>query len=259
MRSLASLVVALGVVGLGGSGAIEARALAPGASLAVCELPARTGSQARFALAVLRGEPAPVRGLASRLPQYPDVPAASQRQRVAAERLLAAARRATRTWRNPRAAIAAGFAAERPRRRTGDRTIGIFHAEHRRYSADRRFLDPAHPEVLIYANAPGRPLVLIGVMFSVPRGVLGPTPGGPVTRWHSHLVCARGAQRGLRPRADGSCPPGARLRRGSEMLHLWFTDDVRSAFAVHAPEPELCAARLLSAAHCRSGVTLHTM
>jgi hypothetical protein len=259
MQALASLVVGLGVVALGGSGVNEVRALVPAAALAVCELPDKMALQPAVALAALRGEPAPVRGLASRLPQYPDLRAASPHQRAASERLLAAARRSALAWRDPRTAIAAGFAAERPRRRAGDRTIGIFHAEHRRYSADRRFLDPARPEVLIYANAAGRPLVLIGVMFSVPRGVLGPAPGGPVTRWHSHLVCARGSQRGLKPLADGSCPPGASIRRGSEMLHLWFTDDVRSAFAVHAPEPELCAARLLPAAHCGSGDSLHTM
>jgi hypothetical protein len=178
---------------------------------------------------------------------------------VAARRLLARARRTASAWRNPQAARAAGFAAQRPRGRPGDRSIGIFHAEHRRFSADRSFLDPQHPDVLIYANAPRRPLVLIGVMFSVPRGVLGPTPGGPVTRWHSHLVCARGAERGLAPRADGTCPPGERLRRGSEMLHLWFTRDLRSAFAVKAPQPELCALRMLPGAHCRSGRTLRTM
>jgi hypothetical protein len=35
------------------------------------------------------------------------------------------------------------------------------------------------------------------------------------------------------------------------MLHVWFTRDLRSAFAIHAPEPELCHAGLLPAARCR--------
>jgi hypothetical protein len=34
------------------------------------------------------------------------------------------------------------------------------------------------------------------------------------------------------------------------MLHMWLTRDLRSAFAIHAPEPELCVARLLPAVHC---------
>jgi hypothetical protein len=34
------------------------------------------------------------------------------------------------------------------------------------------------------------------------------------------------------------------------MMHIWFTRDLRSAFAIHAPEPELCAAALLPSAYC---------
>jgi hypothetical protein len=37
------------------------------------------------------------------------------------------------------------------------------------------------------------------------------------------------------------------------MMHIWFTRDLRSAYAVHAPWPELCAARLLPSATCASG------
>jgi hypothetical protein len=36
------------------------------------------------------------------------------------------------------------------------------------------------------------------------------------------------------------------------MMHVWFTRDLRSAFAVGAPEPELCRDHLLSGAFCRS-------
>ena len=118
------------------------------------------------------------------------------------------------------------------------------------HSHDRRFLDPARPEALIYANVRGRPLSLVGAMFSMPRGRRGPTPGGPITRWHTHTVCARGARRGVAVRGDGSCRAGLRKREGSEMLHVWFTGGLRSSFAVHAPEPELCRARLLPPSVC---------
>jgi hypothetical protein len=37
------------------------------------------------------------------------------------------------------------------------------------------------------------------------------------------------------------------------MMHVWFTRDLRSAYAIHAPWPELCAAHLLPAATCASG------
>ena len=152
-------------------------------------------------------------------------------------------------WRNPRSGDAAGFDNDGRKSRTSG-PIRYFHAEHRPNSSDRVYLDPKRPESLIYADAPGRPLVLVGVMFALPRGVRGPSPGGPITRWHWHRVCARGNQRGLAPRADGTCPPGTKIRNGSEMMHLWFTRDLRSSFAIHAPEPELCIARLLPAKHC---------
>src|SRR6266508_6510454 len=78
-------------------------------------------------------------------------------------------------------------------------------------------------------------------------------------RWHFHRVCARGNLRGLKPLSDGTCPSGETLREGSEMLHVWFTDDRRSAYAIHAPEPELCAARLLPVGYCASGRSLRGM
>ena len=90
-------------------------------------------------------------------------------------------------------------------------------------------------------------------MWSTRDGELGPTPAGPILRWHSHIVCKSGKKRGLKPPASGVCPPGSRLTQGaSEMLHVWFTGEFRSAFAIRAPQPELCAcgpaaARLLPA------------
>ena len=102
-------------------------------------------------------------------------------------------------------------------------------------------------------------LALIGVMFSMPRGLEGGTPGGPIMRWHWHAVCTDGVKRGLRPRDDGSCPPGQTLHGGSEMLHVWFTGELRSAYAIHAPVPELCKARLVPRAGCRAGRQHHGM
>lgn len=180
-----------------------------------------------------------LRGPENRLQEYPTLSLATPAQRAAAERLLARIRASARRWRRLPAARAAGFDTDTVRRRPGDGTVHYLHAEHRRYSSDRRYLDPRHPEALIYANVPRRPLLLVGMMFSMPRGKHGPTPGGPITRWHTHKVCAHGRQRGLTPRPDGSCPPGTRARQGSEMLHVWFTRDLRSAFAIHGPAREL--------------------
>jgi hypothetical protein len=190
------------------------------------------------------------RGLASRLDQYPTLSVATSAEREAARRLLAEIRRSAARWRDPDAAARAGFDTKRPYRKLGDTRLMWFHAEHRRWSGDHDYLNPRRPEVVIYADIPGRPLVLVGVMFSMPRGQRGPTPGGPITRWHWHQVCARGGKRGLTPRPDGSCPGGATLRNGSEMMHAWFTFDLRSAFAIHAPVHDLCVAGKLPADRC---------
>ena len=95
-------------------------------------------------------------------------------------------------------------------------------------------------------------------MFSVRRGMRGPTPAGPIARWHSHVVCVKRDKRGLAP-LDGRCPSGTRKTQGSEMLHVWFTHDLRSAFAVHAPVPELCRDGVLTPQACRAGASRHEM
>ena len=89
-------------------------------------------------------------------------------------------------------------------------------------------------------------------MWSTRDGEVGPTPAGPILRWHSHVVCKEGKKRGLKPPASGVCPPGSRLTQGaSEMLHVWFTKELRSAFAITAPKPELCRAGYLPRDYCR--------
>ena len=198
-------------------------------------------------------------GLLMRLRQYPDVHLATSGQRAAARRLLAQLRATAAPWREARAARAAGFDVRRPHRRPGETRVMWFHSENRAWHDDAHYLDPKRPDTLIFADVPNRPLVLVGVMISMPRGVRGPTPGGPITRWHSHVVCVEGVKRGLKPLADGSCPAGARLAQGSEMMHVWFTRDLRSAFAVHAPGPELCAQHVLPASVCRDPHAFHVM
>ena len=128
-----------------------------------------------------------------------------------------------------------------------------FHSERPARKGPRLALDPTRPKALIYANAPRHPLVLVGAMWSTRDGEVGPTPGGPIARWHSHVIClADGKRRGTQPGVGGRCPVGARLVQGKrEMMHIWFTGELRSAFAIRAPEPELCRAGLLPSAYCR--------
>jgi hypothetical protein len=192
-------------------------------------------------------------GLVGHLLQYPVVGLATPPERARAERMLARLRAASERgrWRNIRAARRAGYDTGTAPRRAGDRSVRYFHAERREEPRGRSIFDFARPKALIYANAPDRPLVLVGAMWSTRDGELGPTPAGPILRWHSHVVCKRGNRRGLKPPASGKCPAGARLTQGaSEMLHVWFTRELRSAFAIRAPEPELCAAGFLPRGYC---------
>ena len=198
-----------------------------------------------------------LRGLAHRLDQYPTVALAGDQDRLDAISLLTDLREASARWRDPRSAARAGYDTTRPRRQPGNNAVLWFHAESRRYSGDRRYLDPRRPEVIIYADVPGRPLVLVGVMFSMPRGKHGANPGGLITRWHWHRVCAKPGKRGLTPGPDGKCARGATMRNGSEMMHIWFTRDLRSAFAIHAPVHDLCFARLLPRERCGHAQHVH--
>ena len=210
----------------------------------VCELPPR----AETLPAASR------RGLVQHLRQYPELRLVTRSERAVARgvlgELVLAAQRGR--WRDLRAAARAGYDTRTAPRRAGDRSVRYFHAERPQEPRRRGLvLDPRRPKALIYANAPGRPLVLVGAMWSTRDGELGPTPAGPVLRWHTHVVCKQGAKRGLKPPANGRCPPGTRLTQGaSEMLHVWFTRDLRSAFAIRAPEPELCASGLLPRGYC---------
>ena len=241
MTGRAGLLVALAALTLAASGG--ARSATPPAL--VCKLP-------RDSPGTL---PATARhGIVNHLPQYPTVSLATSGQQVRARRILnelvTAADRGK--WRDVRAATRAGYDTRSRPRRSGDTRVFFFHAERHEGPRGRTIFDFTRPKALIYANAPGKPLVLVGAMWSTRDGEVGPTPAGPILRWHSHIVCKEGTKRGLKPPASGVCPPGSRLQQGaSEMLHVWFTGDLRSAFAITAPKPELCTVGLLPASYCK--------
>jgi hypothetical protein len=192
-------------------------------------------------------------GIIGHLRQYPIVSLATPRQRARAQRVLDQLVAAARAggWHDVRAATRAGYDTRSRPRKPGDARVFFFHAERHEEPRGRSIFDFRRPKALIYANAPGRALVLVGAMWSTRDGEVGPTPAGPILRWHSHVVCKQGKKRGLKPPPSGICPPGSRLTQGaSEMLHVWFTKDLRSAFAISAPRPELCRDGYFPRASC---------
>jgi hypothetical protein len=174
----------------------------------------------------------------------PDVAAATDAERARAEALWTASMAGAERWRDPQAAAAAGFRFQGTGGAAGQRQRGRFlHVPNLAWRADGRVLDPTRPETLVYWRAPGDRLVLVGVMYTAARGAPGPSVGGPITRWHDHESCRDPATRAKlgRPVA-GACPPGQVYRRSGEMMHVWFTDDLATAFARRAPVAALRAA-----------------
>jgi hypothetical protein len=166
----------------------------------------------------------------------PDVAAATGEQRAAAEALWKDSVASAERWRDPAAAAAAGFRFRDGGDAGQGRKVRFLHVPNPAWRADGRVLDPGRPETLVYWDGPGGRLTLVGVMYTAAKGSHGPTVGGPITRWHTHESCrdpATGAKLG-RP-VEGACPGGQVYRRTGEMMHVWFTDDLASAFARRAP------------------------
>ena len=255
---LAGIGIALVAVGLAGALAtlvLEARGVRPrstparlgiaGAAVVLALVAGTTGVWAAAAhvhgdavaagAAVGSGAPEHTHG-----PNLPPVAAASDDERARAEALWKASVAGAERWRDPAAAAAAGFRFKDEAGR--GRPVRFLHVPNPAWRADGRVLDPARPETLVYWNGPDR-LTLVGVMYTAARGTHGPTVGGPITRWHTHESCRDPATRAKLGRpVDGACPTGQVHRRSGEMMHVWFTDDLATAFARRPPLTALRAA-----------------
>jgi hypothetical protein len=176
-------------------------------------------------------------------PNLAPVAAAGDDERARAEALWKASAASAERWRDPAAAARAGFRFRDPDDAGPGRPVRFLHVPNPAWRADGRVLDPAHPETLVYWTGPGDRLTLVGVLYTAPRGAHGPTVGGPITRWHDHESCRDpGTRAKLGRPVDGACPSGQVYRRSVEMMHVWFTDDLATAFARRAPLADLRAA-----------------
>jgi hypothetical protein len=119
-----------------------------------------------------------------------------------------------------RAALAAGY------RPTLTRTGYSVHLENKAYANDGALLDPQRPEQLMYAIADGR-ATLLSAVYTVPyAGRAAPTPGGPLTHWHSHNICLTVLPPGFTlVDAYGTCPPFAVKTAIPLMMHVWVVDN----------------------------------
>ena len=145
---------------------------------------------------------------------------ATAEQRDAAARLLADTRANIVKYRDPAAAIAAGF-----------KPGPVSSAEPLRHFENKAntdaILDPAHPQALVYAQTQ-HGLQLIGAMYQMKRaGQWGPDPGGPLTQWHQHEgICFSpfGFEFSFET-PFWTCPVGSTSVTTPPMLHVWIIDN----------------------------------
>jgi hypothetical protein len=162
-------------------------------------------------------------------PQREDPPTPEQ-VRGAAD-LAAATKAALERYTDIRTALAAGY------RPTLTRTGYSVHLENKRYTTDGAILDPRRPEELMYAIADGR-ATLLSAVYTVPyAGRPAPSPGGPLTHWHSHNVCVTLVPPGFTVVDPyGGCPPYAVKTAVPLMMHVWVVDNPGGPYADGEPD-----------------------
>lgn len=130
------------------------------------------------------------------------------------------------------AALAAGYQV------TINRTGYGVHLENKAYSKDGRILDTEHPEQLMYAIADGK-ATLLSAVYTVPyAGRPAPSPGGPLTHWHSHNVCVTLLPPGFSVvNAYGTCPSFAVKLALPLMMHVWVVDNPGGPYVDGVPDP----------------------
>jgi hypothetical protein len=145
--------------------------------------------------------------------------------------LAARTRAALVRYTDIHAALAAGYRA------TLNRTGYSVHLENKAYGNDGRILDPEHPEQLMYAIADGR-ATLLSAVYTVPyAGRAAPSPGGPLTHWHSHNVCLTVLPPGFGiVNAFGTCPTFSVKVAIPLMMHVWVVDNPGGPYVDGVPD-----------------------
>jgi hypothetical protein len=141
-------------------------------------------------------------GPAWSLPNLPDVAAATPEQRAGAMDLLIATENGTAPYADPKVAAAAGYnfsgglsglLQKNPGLAKGIQAFQpnkmvMLHVSNTHPSSTP--LNPNEPEDLMYMYNNDGSLMLMGVMYLADAAYPGPppTPGGPITRWHYHVI-----------------------------------------------------------------------
>ncbi len=155
------------------------------------------------------------------------------KQQAAAENLVAINVVRLPQWSDYKTAEAAGFHS------IGDAATGYEHFINWDWINDKVWLDPDHPESLVFQRQADGSKKLVSAMYLLPDTVAltdVPDIGGALMQWHIHdnlcfttdLVAPQVA--GL-TRADGSCTAGLRKFPASPMIHVWIVPNACGPFA----------------------------
>jgi hypothetical protein len=168
----------------------------------------------------------------------PDPAAATASQRALARRLMRRAQRLQARYPTLARARRGGYL---PAGRWSSR--GIRHFNSATAESDGRALDPRHPESLLFWRGPDGRQRLAAVMFRAPSDRPPPLHGNRLLRWHAHYVCRAPVRGAPRQMPFEHCPQGQVARYGAtQMLHVWFTGELATAYAMAPPLAALTAA-----------------
>ncbi|HEY3486324.1 MAG TPA: hypothetical protein VGK49_13120, partial [Ilumatobacteraceae bacterium] len=154
-------------------------------------------------------------------------------QQAFAENLVAATIRDLPQWADPAVAEAAGFHS------IGDAATGHEHYVNWTWIDDDVWLDPDHPESLVYVPQPDGSKRLVSAMFMLPPSITledVPDWGGGLMQWHIHDdLCFNNDPVAPRVAAltsvGGSCQPPLVKMQPAAMIHVWITPHECGPFA----------------------------
>ena len=161
------------------------------------------------------------------------VPGVTPEEQARAENLVAITLIRLPQWSDPATAVAAGFHS------IGDAVTGFEHYVQWDWINDEDFLNPDHPESLVYSPQPDGSKKLVSAMYMLPDTVgLDQVPdiGGALTQWHIHdNLCFTTDP--IAPQvvgltdAQGGCPASLQKFRPAPMIHVWITPNKCGPFS----------------------------
>ena len=141
-------------------------------------------------------------------------------QQRAADTLLARSQQTLKRYALASVAEAEGY------RVVHDADGKLLHYLNPAYASDGRAVDPTRIESLLYVVLPGGGKLLVGGMFTMPKGQRGPAVGGSLTQWHAHDdLCLDPVKAiAITQLPGGGCPAGSAVGATGEMMHVWAVE-----------------------------------